>query len=171
MIIILILLLLYYYYIIIIFILFFLVPSVLIILRVKNIKLTTDWSGYSSWPVSASKVPLNATSLNFCIRILEMRWKRKKDSLGSSEIVERCLPSSNKNECPASLIGPSVSLPIGTNRCDAGRPAYFETFLSAAACAARCLWPGRWRRQRKVPTCLLQWRSRPSSGHPALALV
>ena len=61
---------------------------------------------------------------------------KKKDSLGSSEIVERRLPSSDKNECPASLIGPSVSIAIGTNRWHADRSAYFETFLSAAACAA-----------------------------------
>ena len=42
--------------------------------------------------------------------------EKKKDSLGSSEIVERRLPSSDKNECPASLIGPNLSMVIGTNR-------------------------------------------------------
>ena len=62
----------YYYYFVFYFLFYyyyFLVPSVLILPRVKNIKLKTDWSGYSSWPVSASKVPLNATSLNLCIRM------------------------------------------------------------------------------------------------------
>ena len=54
---------------IIIIIILYLLPSVLINPRVKNIELKTDWRGYSSWPVSASKVPLNATSLNLNIII------------------------------------------------------------------------------------------------------
>ena len=41
-----------------------------------------------------------------------------------------------QEECPASLIGPSVSMAIWANRWDADKLAYFETFLSEAASAA-----------------------------------
>ena len=34
------------------------------------------------------------------------------------------------------MIGLSDSIAVGTNRWDASKPVYFETFLSATVCAA-----------------------------------
>ena len=63
-------------------------------------------------------------------------WYRNVVSLGSPETEEKRLPRLSRKRWSSILIGPSVSMAMGTKRCDWMSSAYLALFRVAAASAA-----------------------------------
>ena len=101
--------------------------------------------------VGFTKEPLKATALKRCF-VMERRWKKKLDSLGSPVACVRWRPKSAINSRPLSLIGPSVSMATGTKMWVSRRRC-----ISGSFCLPRCrrlLRPGLLKQEGKmVPAC------------------
>src|SRR6218665_1943663 len=81
------------------------------------------------------KVPRNATALKRWT-LMDSRWKRKEDSLGSPVDRVRSRARSEIKSMPVVLMGPNVSRASGMKTCVLESSWYLACFLVAAASAA-----------------------------------
>src|SRR6218665_1553734 len=81
------------------------------------------------------KVPRNATALKRWT-LMDSRWKRKKNSLGSPVDRVRSRARSEIKTMPVLLMGPNVSRASGMKLCWLESSWYLVCFLVAAASAA-----------------------------------
>src|SRR6218665_3126438 len=81
------------------------------------------------------KVPRNATALKRWT-LMDSRWKRKEDSLGSPVDRVRSRARSEIKSMPVLLMGPNVSRASGMKTCVLESSWYLACFLVAAVAAA-----------------------------------
>src|SRR6218665_1827611 len=81
------------------------------------------------------KIPLNATALKRWT-LMDSRWKRKEDSLGSPVDRVRLRARSEIKSMPVLLMGPNVSRGYGMKTCVLESSCYLACCLVAAASAA-----------------------------------